>query len=234
MDQRVDFDSKEAPQKLRLMLLEENPKWKVPERKVARYLKKQLKARNNPKAEEIDADIDEETTYTNISKQTTRPLGDSHTAVPSSIVCIPEDDCRKEATSVEEQTIKGNEVEQETIQEVVAHLESENNEFLAEDSARMKLNREMQDMCTIDQEIAKDDKEGDNELSPNEQEIAKIDEEGGNEVSPTDEKIVEEDEKVDSHLQKYDANKYYTDDNDEQEGLEKNCFNFNFIVIWCR
>ncbi len=42
----------------------ENPQWKLPERRVARYLKRQLKARKDPLADEIEADMDEETVYT--------------------------------------------------------------------------------------------------------------------------------------------------------------------------
>jgi len=218
LDQRrVDFDSKKAPQQLRLILLEENPKWKVPERRVARYLKKQLNARNNPKAEEIDADIDEETAYTNISKQTISTLGDYSTAVPSSIVYIPEDESREEVTPGKEQTIKGSIVEQETIKEVAENLESKNNLFVADESAKIILNREMDDM------------------SPIEHGIAKIDEEGNDEISPTEqEKTVNDNKRGDSHLQNDDINKYYTDDSDGHESPEKNCFGFNFVVFWCR
>lgn len=94
MDQGVDFDAKDSPRQLRLALMKENPKWKLPERRVARYLKKQLKARDNPKAEEIDVDIEEETVYTNISKSTksTTSKTCSTKVVPSSIVCIREDE----------------------------------------------------------------------------------------------------------------------------------------------
>jgi hypothetical protein len=70
LDQAINVDSDKAPQQLRLVLLKENPMWKLPERRVARYLKRHLKARQSPKADEIDADMDEQTVYTTVSTNT--------------------------------------------------------------------------------------------------------------------------------------------------------------------
>ena len=50
--------------------MKENPNWKLPERRVARYLKRHLKARKSPKADEIEADMDEMTVYTTLSTAT--------------------------------------------------------------------------------------------------------------------------------------------------------------------
>ena len=64
MDKAINADSDNAPKQLRAILLTENPQWKLPERRVARYLKRHLKARKDPMADEIVADMDEETVYT--------------------------------------------------------------------------------------------------------------------------------------------------------------------------
>lgn len=44
---------------MHLILTTEHPEWKLPERRVAKYLKRQLKERNDDKYKDIDADIDE-------------------------------------------------------------------------------------------------------------------------------------------------------------------------------
>lgn len=67
LDKAVNADSENASRQLRSILLTENPKWKLPERRVARYLKRHLKARKHPLAEQIEADMDEETVFTMIS-----------------------------------------------------------------------------------------------------------------------------------------------------------------------
>jgi hypothetical protein len=64
LDKAINADSANAPKQLRAILLVENPLWKLPERRVARYLKRHLKARKNPIYEEIEADMDEETVFT--------------------------------------------------------------------------------------------------------------------------------------------------------------------------
>lgn len=71
LDQAVNVDSDKAPEQLRLLLIKENPLWKLPERRVARYLKRHLKARNRPEAADIEADEDEETVYTTASAVST-------------------------------------------------------------------------------------------------------------------------------------------------------------------
>jgi len=70
LDQAINVDAEEAPEHLRLHLLKENPMWKLPEKRVARYLKRHLKARESPQAEEIDADLDEQTVFTTLSTAT--------------------------------------------------------------------------------------------------------------------------------------------------------------------
>jgi len=93
LDQTMKEDSKASPEDVRLVLLKENPLWKLPEKRVARYLKKHLKARGHQaRAEEIEADMDEETAYTVIAS--TGEASKEHlvsTPVPLSILCIPED-----------------------------------------------------------------------------------------------------------------------------------------------
>lgn len=64
MDKAINADSENAPKQLRAILLTENQQWKLPERRVARYLKRHLKSRKNPLADQIEADMDEETVYT--------------------------------------------------------------------------------------------------------------------------------------------------------------------------
>ena len=44
---------------MRLILTEQNPDWKLPERRVAKYLKRILKSRKDPSADNIDANVDE-------------------------------------------------------------------------------------------------------------------------------------------------------------------------------
>lgn len=93
LDQAVNVDSKKAPAQLRVVLLKENPLWKIPERRVARYLKRHLKARQNPGAEDIVADMDEQTVYTTMSTNTitssTKEIASSPTSTDTT---IPEDD----------------------------------------------------------------------------------------------------------------------------------------------
>ena len=69
LDQAINIDSKQAPKQLTLLLQKENPLWKLPERRVARYLKRHLKARKVPQADEIEADLDEMTVFTAFSPQ---------------------------------------------------------------------------------------------------------------------------------------------------------------------
>jgi len=64
LDKAVNADSENASKQLRTILLLQNPQWKLPERRVARYLKRHLKARNNPVGDQIEVDMDEETVFT--------------------------------------------------------------------------------------------------------------------------------------------------------------------------
>lgn len=70
--QAVNADSSNAPKQLHLILTIEHPEWKLPERRVAKYLKRQLKERNDDKYKDIDADLDEISLYTETSSSTWR------------------------------------------------------------------------------------------------------------------------------------------------------------------
>lgn len=72
LDKAVNADSKNAPKQLHLILTSEHPEWKLPERRVAKYLKRQLKERNNPMYNDIDADLDEASIYSSTSSSTWR------------------------------------------------------------------------------------------------------------------------------------------------------------------
>ncbi len=61
----------------------EHPEWKLPQRRVAKYLKRQLKDRKDPKFEEIDADLDEASIYSSTSTSTWRTGGGSITEAPA-------------------------------------------------------------------------------------------------------------------------------------------------------
>eukprot|EP00979_Chaetoceros_neogracilis_P002145 scaffold378_cov270-Chaetoceros_neogracile.AAC.34 len=72
LDKAVNADSSNAPKQLHLILTTEHPEWKLPERRVAKYLKRQLKKRNNERYKDIDADLDEVSIYTEASNATWR------------------------------------------------------------------------------------------------------------------------------------------------------------------
>lgn len=61
--QSINVDSKNAPKQLHLILIADHPEWKLPERRVAKYLKRLLKSRNDQRHEDIDADLDEASIY---------------------------------------------------------------------------------------------------------------------------------------------------------------------------
>jgi hypothetical protein len=108
LDQAVNVDSDKAPEQLRLLLIKENPLWKLPERRVARYLKRHLKARNRPEAADIEANEDEETVYTTASAVSTntdlnRPSTAASLALTNS---IPEDEVPKILDGSIEMTIE--------------------------------------------------------------------------------------------------------------------------------
>jgi len=58
---------------MRLILTEQNPNWKLPERRVAKYLKRILKSRKDPRADSIDANDDDISTAA--SNTSTRSKG---------------------------------------------------------------------------------------------------------------------------------------------------------------
>jgi hypothetical protein len=104
LDQAINIDSEKAPQQLRIVLLKENPMWKLPQRRVARYLKRHLRARQSPDAENIEADMDEETVYTTLSTQSNHTLskeeGKTEIPLPNN-GSIPEDDVNADANTNE-------------------------------------------------------------------------------------------------------------------------------------
>lgn len=59
LDKAVNAESPNAPKQMRLILTEQNPNWKLPERRVAKYMKRILKSRKDPRADGIDANEDE-------------------------------------------------------------------------------------------------------------------------------------------------------------------------------
>ena len=100
------MDSKNAPAQLRAILLKENPLWKLPERRVARYLKRHLKARKNPTADEIEADEDEATIYTTTSamvKETAMPETLTNEEVTEKKVVNEDAEETKDNSKVEEE-----------------------------------------------------------------------------------------------------------------------------------
>ena len=100
------MDSKNAPAQLRAILLKENPLWKLPERRVARYLKRHLKARKNPTAEEIEVDEDEATIYTTTSamvKEPTMPEKLTNEEVTDKMVVIEDAGKTEDNSKVEEE-----------------------------------------------------------------------------------------------------------------------------------
>lgn len=72
LDKAINADSANAPKQLQLILTTEHADWKLPERRVAKYLKRQLKERNDPKYTLIDADLEAASIYSNTSTSTWR------------------------------------------------------------------------------------------------------------------------------------------------------------------
>lgn len=85
---------------MRSILIKENPLWKLPERRVARYLKRHLKARKNPTADDIDADEDEVTIFTTTSAAVNKEPALTKEEVVDKNVVKEED--KKEETVAEE------------------------------------------------------------------------------------------------------------------------------------
>lgn len=78
--------------------------WKLPQRRVARYLKRHLRARQSPDAEDIEADMDEETVYTTLSTQSNHTFSkeEHKTEMPlPNNGSIPEDDANADANTNE-------------------------------------------------------------------------------------------------------------------------------------
>lgn len=102
------MDSEKAPGQLRLVLMNEHPLWKLPERRVARYLKRHLKARKNPQADEIEADLDEQTVFTTISATPSASKDTDNSASPMMIndMSIPEDEEHEAAESPQEVSVE--------------------------------------------------------------------------------------------------------------------------------
>mmetsp|Transcript_19290 Transcript_19290/g.28119 ORF Transcript_19290/g.28119 Transcript_19290/m.28119 type:complete len:183 (+) Transcript_19290:64-612(+) len=72
LDKAINAESANAPKQLHLILTTEHPEWKLPERRVAKYLKRKLKDKNDPKFNDIDADLDEASIYSSTSTSTWR------------------------------------------------------------------------------------------------------------------------------------------------------------------
>ena len=220
MDQGVDFDSKKAPGQLRLRLLEENPKWKLPERRVARYLKKHLKARKNPRAEEIDADIDEETAYSTLSKQTTST--NYSAIVPSLIVCIQEDDfqnarivkeeeiCIQEDDDSVEVILKDQIVKHDVVEEICVQEDDNPKELITKERI-------------IEHDVVGDISE---KVESIEEENNQL--EAKESLKNTEKREVDVITKCD--VKGNDNHEFYADENDREKISEKNCFEL-FAVL---
>lgn len=62
---------------MHLILISDHPEWKLPERRVAKYLKRLLKSRNDQRHEDIDADLDEASIYSETYSATSNTSGPS-------------------------------------------------------------------------------------------------------------------------------------------------------------
>jgi len=78
----VNAGSSNAPKQLHFILTTEHPEWKLPEKRVAKYLKRQLKERDIDMYKEIDADLDEISLYTETSSSTWRTSDTKPAAAP--------------------------------------------------------------------------------------------------------------------------------------------------------
>lgn len=93
LDKAINADSANAPKQLHLILTTEHPEWKLPERRVAKYLKRQLKERKNMNYKKIDADLDEVSLYSTTSTSTWRTSSeaapDVDAVLMSNVVSVP-------------------------------------------------------------------------------------------------------------------------------------------------
>ncbi len=131
------MDSQNAPAQLRAILLQQNPLWKLPERRVARYLKRHLKARKDPTANEIEADEDEATVYTTTSsmlKESVKPEALTKEEVPEESIIKEEVDGsdengkKEDSANVTEDKVAEEEKVEETPTETVALMDDAINE----------------------------------------------------------------------------------------------------------
>lgn len=102
---------------MRAILLKENPLWKLPERRVARYLKRHLKARKSPTAAEIEADEDEVTIFTATSASVKDSVRDVAKEEETNATEKNGDDSEKKEEIADEPQAKVNEEEKENAPE---------------------------------------------------------------------------------------------------------------------
>ena len=69
LSKSVNADSENAPKQMHIILCAEKPYWKLNERRVKKYMKRQLLAMNDPKADDISVDVDEESVYSTASSR---------------------------------------------------------------------------------------------------------------------------------------------------------------------
>ena len=69
LSKAVNADSENAPKQMHIILTAEKPYWKLNERRVAKYMKRQLIAMKDPKADDISVDVDEESIYSTASSR---------------------------------------------------------------------------------------------------------------------------------------------------------------------
>ena len=109
----MNIEAEKASEHLRTLLIKENPLWKLPDRRIARYLKRHLKARKSPLADDIEADMDESTVFTTMSTQTsTRDMEN----IPSILndQSIPEDEVEEiKVEEVENKDVGGENANQD-------------------------------------------------------------------------------------------------------------------------
>jgi hypothetical protein len=108
LDKSINVDSKNAPKQLHLILISDHPEWKLPERRVAKYLKRLLKSRNDHRHEDIDADLDEASIYSETYSAASNASGTSwrkevKSVVEAPVVSVSKEDL-KSSTSPSETT----------------------------------------------------------------------------------------------------------------------------------
>lgn len=88
----INVDSKNAPKQLYLILSTEHPEWKLTERRVAKYLKRLLQSRHDPSHQEIDADLDEVSVYSEVYSVSSPTPGKSWNKDDKSPTKVPSED----------------------------------------------------------------------------------------------------------------------------------------------